>query len=191
MVKLQRHFFCKLFYVLFIPLSVLFMMDVWKYKTIRDDNRYVLSLLQDEHTFPEIDPSSRSPERWFVYASALVREQHYDKAAEAYSQASRLADDHLNVFIYYNLGNLYLKQAVEQAEKSGLDSAMAFTDTAKAYYRRSLRFDPGFLKAKFNYETAQRLVRDLPLGKVRDGAGEEDVPEDLWSAMPGFPIGLP
>jgi mxaK protein len=64
-------------------------------------------------------------------------------------------------------------------------------DVAKGFFRSALSIDPEFWLAKFNYEASQRLSRDLPLGEAKILEESQETSDELWSAMPGFPIGLP
>ncbi|AFJ03253.1 MxaK protein, putative [Methylophaga frappieri] len=114
-----------------------------------------------------------------------------DEAVETYSGTERFADENEKRQIYYNLGNLYLIQAIEMAENLSVDRATAMADVAKDFFRSALVIDPDFWLAKYNYEAAQRLSRDLPLGEARVLEESQEKSDELWSAMPGFPIGLP
>lgn len=190
-MKIRPHYVRLVFWALLVSLSLLLVNNIWLYLGLSQENRYIKTILSAESELPPALSPAESAEKHFAYAARLARERRYDEAAESYSQASRLAGDALQARIFYNLGNLYLKQAITQAEKLGVDSAMAFTDAAKSFYRRALRIAPDFWQAKYNYETAQRLVRDLPLAEVESGGDGEEEMEDLWSAMPGFPAGLP
>ena len=190
-MKTGNPYFRLLFWVILFSLSLLLLHSIWLYLNLNGENRYIKNILSAGSELPAALSPAESAQKHFAYAVRLARDGRYDEAAESYSQAGRLADQGLQARIFYNLGNLYLKQAISQAEKRGVDSAMAFTDAAKSFYRRALRIAPDFWQAKYNYETAQRLVRDLPLADVESGGGGEEEMEDLWSAMPGFPIGLP
>jgi mxaK protein len=76
-------------------------------------------------------------------------------------------------------------------EGGALDKAIPLTKLAKDDYRRALSLDPDFWDAKFNFDVAMRLVRDLP-GYEQEG---EEAPPDaktrLWTDLPGVPRGLP
>jgi len=126
-----------------------------------------------------------------AYAALQYELQLFDKAVEAYSQAERLANHQQRTHIYYNLGNIHLSQALEYGQQIKVDRAVAMADVAKDYYRSSLTNQPDFWDAKYNYEAAQRLSRDLPLGELVENEEAQDSSAELWSAMPGFPIGLP
>ena len=131
------------------------------------------------------------PEIRFAYAWHLAEQGLFDESVEAYSKAEIDGAPEMLKQVYYNMGNLYLTQAIELAEKMGIDRAMALADVAKDMYESALKIDDQFWNAKFNLEAAQRLSRDLPLGRVQESEQGTESSTELWSAMPGFPIGLP
>lgn len=126
-----------------------------------------------------------------AYAALQKKLNLFDEAVETYSATERLANEQQFVHIHYNLGNLYLLRAIELAEKLSVDRAVATADVAKDFYRSALKQQPDFWEAKYNLEAAQRLSRDLPLGDVIISEEATENSTELWSAMPGFPIGLP
>jgi mxaK protein len=126
-----------------------------------------------------------------AYAAMQARFQLYDQAIESYSRAERLVDDNELAAIYYNIGNIHLKQAIESGQNADVDKAIAMADVGKEYFRLALQMEPTFWNAKYNYEAAQRLSRDLPLGELVEREQSEEGSAELWSAVPGFPIGLP
>ena len=133
----------------------------------------------------------QSPEVRIAYAHLQRRLNLFDEAVETYSATERLANQQQLVQIHYNLGNLYLSQAIDLAENLYVDRAVAMADVAKDFYRSALKNKPSFWEAKYNFEAAQLLSRDLPLGDVTISEESQDASTELWSAMPGFPIGLP
>jgi mxaK protein len=133
----------------------------------------------------------QSAEVRIAYAHLQRKLNLFDEAVETYSGTERLADKPQLVHIHYNLGNLYLIQAIDLAENLSVDRAVAMADVAKDFYRSALKNQPSFWEAKYNLEAAQRLSRDLPLGDVTISEESQDASTELWSAMPGFPIGLP
>jgi mxaK protein len=176
--------------VLLVLLSVLLVMDLYQLLRQRDINEQVHLLSQQDY----IEASSVNLEEVDVllaYAAMLNRFQLYDQAMESYSKAERLADDKQLPYIFYNMGNIHLRQAIEFGQNTDVDKAIAMADVAKEYFRFALQRDPQFWDAKYNYEVAQRLSRDLPLGDLIEREQSEDGSAELWSAMPGFPIGLP
>ncbi|HEC73087.1 MAG TPA: MxaK protein [Methylophaga aminisulfidivorans] len=127
----------------------------------------------------------------FAYAYHLQQQGLFEDAVAAYGQAERQSSPEQLKRVYFNMGNLYLQQAIEVATKMGIDRATALADVAKDLYQSALKQDPNLWPAKYNLEAAQRLSRDLPLGDINEAGEAEESSEELWSAMPGFPIGLP
>jgi|SRR5690554_4372625 len=141
-----------------------------------------------------IDPEQldmNAAEVRIAYAALQKDLNLFDEAVETYSATERLANEQQFVQIHYNLGNLYLTQAIDLAENLSVDRAVAMADVAKDFYRSALKQQPDFWEAKYNLEAAQRLSRDLPLGDVIISEESTENSTELWSAMPGFPIGLP
>lgn len=137
------------------------------------------------------DVDLSQPENQFAYAYHLHHQGLFEEAIDAYGRAERVVAADKKKIVHYNMGNLYLEQAIEVAQQMGVDRATALADVAKDLYKTALQQDPEFWAAKYNLEAAQRLSRDLPLGKLRESGGAEESSEELWSAMPGFPLGLP
>lgn len=131
------------------------------------------------------------PENQFAYAYHLHQQGLFEEAVDAYGRAERMVEPEFVKVVHYNMGNLYLEQAIETAQQMGVDRATALADVAKDLYKTALKQDPQFWAAKYNLEAAQRLSRDLPLGDLRESGAAEESSEELWSAMPGFPLGLP
>jgi mxaK protein len=130
-------------------------------------------------------------ENQFAYAYHLHQQGLFEEAVDAYGKAERMVAPNFVKVVHYNMGNLYLEQAIATAEQMGIDRATALADVAKDLYRTALKQDPQFWAAKYNLEAAQRLSRDLPLGDLQESGAAEESSEELWSAMPGFPLGLP
>lgn len=166
---------------------------VYDYVQTDHTNSLITSYIKGEHV--ELKEGNYSvPELQFAYAYSLHKRQLFDEAADAYGHADRLAQNSSKRNIQFNLGNLYLESALNEAEKGGrgIDRAMALADTAKGFYRLALKLDPKHWPSKYNYEAAQRISRDLPLNESISNEEEGmESSEELWSAMPGFPIGLP
>ncbi len=153
-------------------------------------NQQITQLSQDELPDPE-ELNLQSAEVRIAYAYRQTELLLFDDAVETYSGTERFANTTQRRQIYYNLGNLYLVQAIQMAESLSVDRATAMADVAKDFFRSALETDPNFWLAKYNYEAAQRLSRDLPLGEAKVLEESQEESDELWSAMPGFPIGLP
>ena len=150
-----------------------------------------IQLLQSPRLVEMNEINLTEPELQFAYAHHLQQRGMFEDAVDAYGKAERMSSPAMLKLVYYNMGNLYLEQAIETAEKMGIDRATALADVAKDLYKSALKNDPEFWAAKYNYEAAQRLSRDLPLGDLQESGEAQESSEELWSAMPGFPLGLP
>jgi mxaK protein len=150
-----------------------------------------LQQLQTGRFIDAEDIDLSQPENQFAYAYHLHQQGLFEEAVDAYGKFERVVSPDRVKVVHYNMGNLYLEQAIALAEKMGIDRATALADVAKDLYKTALKQDPQFWAAKYNLEAAQRLSRDLPLGRLQESGDAEESSEELWSAMPGFPLGLP
>mgnify|MGYP003384692113 CR=1 FL=1 len=173
--------------------ALLLVFLVFNINQLMHDNKVneQISLLNNGDYIDGKDLELNSIEVLLAYGALQYKLQLFDQAVETYSQAERLANHQQLTHIYYNLGNIHLSQAIEYGQQIKVDRAVAMADVAKDYYRSALGNQPDFWNAKYNYEAAQRLSRDLPLGKLSEEEEAQDSSAELWSAMPGFPIGLP
>lgn len=170
--------------------ALLAVLGFYQQTLIEKDNQLIAKVLQGDVLDMMVDQT----ETVEILMALGYQQQQFnlvDEAIETYSRAERFAEPQQRVWLFYNLGNSYLKQAVDLAQNMSVDRAVAMSDVAKDFYRSALRIDPTFFAAKYNYEAAQRLSRDLPLGDVRISEESDDGRSEFWSAMPGFPIGLP
>jgi mxaK protein len=115
-----------------------------------------------------------------------------DEALRVYQAvaAREEAPTALLAMAWYNMGNLYLRQAMQEFEAGRRDSAFVRADRAKHAYRRALRLEPAHWDAKYNLETAMYLRPDLPPAA---GGGEQagEVPQDAQSELYSLPSGHP
>lgn len=134
--------------------------------------------------------SSDPPETRLARAVYLVKQQRRDDALATLSAILNLGDARLQAKTRYNLGNLYLTQAITQVEAARLDEARTSATLAKQAYKQALLKDSRLWDAKYNLEVAMRLLPDFDRITVAD----EDVQQPknpLWTTVPGFPRGLP
>lgn len=189
-MSISRNKMSLLVAIMTILLSIAF---VWTVNTLWHGNKVnqQLALLAKGEFVDKTELDLTRIEVLLSYAALNYKLQLYDQAVETYSQAEPLANHRQLTLIYYNLGNIHLSQAIEFGQQVKVDRAVAMADVAKDYYRQALLNQPDFWDAKYNYEAAQRLSRDLPLGKLVENDDTQESSTELWSAMPGFPIGLP
>jgi mxaK protein len=99
-------------------------------------------------------------------------------------------DSALQTTVRYNLGNMYLEQAVEQLEAKNINAAQPLVALAKQAYRQALALNSHFWDAKYNLEMAMRLLPEMDRIDMKDD-GSNAPPPQLWTTIPGFPRGLP
>jgi len=133
----------------------------------------------------------RSPEVRMARASYLRQKQRYNEALEILSLIVGHGDSRLRTQSRYNLGNLYLSQAMAEIEAGQLNQAAPLLMLAKQAYRLALAEDSGFWDAKYNLELAMKLLPEFD--RISPNAPDEDAtaPSQLWTTLPGFPRGLP
>jgi mxaK protein len=139
------------------------------------------------------EPGPGATSEWIIaHAQGLLDAGRVDEALRSY-QALVAREDVASeqvAIAWYNMGNLYLRQAMREFEAGRQGTAFVRADRAKHAYRRALRVDPAFWDAKYNLETAMYLRPDLPAGAP---GGEEatDVPKDAQSELFSLPSGHP
>ncbi len=159
------------------------------YQKSRDNQ--LIELLNSGRTVDEDALSLDSAAVALAYSSYLNRRHRYDEALAVISRISRqLKDPKLKLISQFNLGNIYLTQAIEAATSMKIDDAMALTGLAKNAYRRALLIDSHYWDAKYNLEVAMRLLPEMDRVTMQ----EEPVSQKKarpWTTIPGFPRGLP
>ena len=142
----------------------------------------------------DIGPERRygaSSEVRLAYGLLLVRREQYGNAQAILSELTNLGDAHFQALVHYDLGNLYLRQALAETTRGEADRASPLAELAKESYRRALRADPRLWDAKYNLEVASRLMPDFdPVNSGSDELEDEQA-RKLWTQVPGFPRGLP
>ncbi len=131
------------------------------------------------------------PRLRLAWANHLIRRQRYDEALAVFGALLESAPAALLPWVYYDLGNLYLRRARMQVERSAFDEAVPLVALAKQAYRRALRRNPDLWAARYNLEAALRLLPEIERFEVEREAGEDPLGEALWTRVPGFPRGLP
>ncbi len=130
------------------------------------------------------------PELRLARAFYFKQKHRYDEALSTLSLVMDKGDQKFQAKARYNLGNLYLEQAIQQVKDTHINEALPLLGLAKQSYRQSLALDSGNWDAKYNLEVAMRLLPEMD---------RVDMPDDeptnrksqLWTTVPGFPRGLP
>jgi mxaK protein len=129
------------------------------------------------------------PEATFARAVVMAKAGDTEAAVKLYKGLSQGGRADLKRAALYNLGNLYLGQALKAGPDRALES-LPLIELAKQSYRDLLRDDPGDWDARYNLERALWLAPELA----------EDTPElnrpsefqrRVVRAQPDFKIELP
>jgi len=132
-----------------------------------------------------------APELQLAYAAYLKKKHRYQDAQAVLSRIINQGSRQIQTITRYNLGNIYLSEAIELAEAMQINDAMALAALAKQAYRQALALDSQYWDAKYNLEVAMRLLPEMDRITMDN---DEPVPEKknrLWATVPGFPRGLP
>jgi mxaK protein len=130
------------------------------------------------------------PEVRLARAVYFKSKHRYDEALATLSLIMDAGDRALQAKIRYNLGNVYLEQAVEQAEAKNFNEALPLAGLAKQAYRQALALDSRFWDAKYNLEVAMRLLPEMDRVDIKDESPDNRKSQP-WTTVPGFPRGLP
>ena len=131
-----------------------------------------------------------APEVRFARAMYYQRQHRYDEALATLSLIMDKGDSNLQTTLRYNLGNMYLQQAVEQLEANNINAAQPLVALAKQAYRQALSLNSHYWDAKYNLEMAMRLLPEMDRIDMKDDESNAPPPQ-LWATIPGFPRGLP
>lgn len=134
--------------------------------------------------------ASSMPETRLARAAYLQKQKRQPDALESLSLIFNRGDANFQAKTRYNLGNIYLRQAIDQVEAGHPEEAKTLVTFAKQAYRAALLCDSGFWDAKYNLEVAMRLLPDFD--RINTEEPLTDQPKNpLWTSVPGFPRGLP
>lgn len=139
----------------------------------------------------QVDPASASPALLDARAAFLLKRGRFEEAQPLLDQAQERADGVTLSRMLYNMANARMRAAVTAIENGNFDKAIPLVTLAKSEYRSALRINPGAWNAKYNFDVAMRLVRDLPQAVGEDEEKPLETPEKLWTDLPGVPKGLP
>ncbi|MGZ5060034.1 MAG: MxaK protein [Methylobacter sp.] len=130
------------------------------------------------------------PELRLARAFYFKQKHRYDEALSTLSLVMDKGDRNFQAKARYNLGNLYLEQAIQQVNATNINEALPLLGLAKQAYRQSLALDSGNWDAKYNLEVAMRLLPEMDRIDIPDDEPTNQKSQ-LWTTVPGFPRGLP
>jgi len=169
--------------------SVYVLYQGWALYRIHQENAWIEQLLQGHDIQLEKLTDAR-PEVRLARAVYLRQKLRYDEALATLSLIIEQGGSRLQAQTRYNLGNVYLAQAVAEAEAMKINEALPMAGLAKQAYRDALALDSQFWDAKYNLEVAMRLLPEMDRINTGD-EGSENEKTQLWTTVPGFPRGLP
>jgi len=175
--------------LLMISLMVVFFQAMSLFSLYRNNQ-----LLDALVTGKDVDVSqviSGKPELRLARAYYLKQKHRYDEALATLSLILDQGDNRFKATVFYNLGNIYLEQAVAKVEIMAMNEALPLAGLAKQAYRKALALDSGFWDAKYNLEVAMRLLPEMDRLNMQDDEPTNNQQSQLWTTVPGFPRGLP
>jgi mxaK protein len=124
-----------------------------------------------------------------VALAGSSNEPHYQQALAAYQVVMNGPRADLARVARYNLGNLYLREALKNGASQAFKS-MPLIELAKQSYRAALRNDPDDWDSRYNLQRALALAPELEQAAVVDN--EPPMPrERTTSTLPGGQSDLP
>lgn len=162
----------------------------WEWREARATGAAIAEFAANRDIGPERRFSAPPPVR-LAHALYLGRREQFADAQAVLAGLGETGGPGFRAYVAYDLGNLYLRQALHEAERGEAGRAQPLAELAKAAYRRALRADPDFWDAKYNLETATRLSPDFDPVDSGTEAPDEEAARKLWTRVPGFPRGLP
>lgn len=176
-------------WAVFTASCLLLVLQLWTLHEIHLENARISRLLSGQD-IPAENWVNAVPEVRLARAVYLHQKHRYDEALAALSLIIEKGDRSLQAKTRYNLGNVYLGQAVEKVDAMAVDEALPLVLLAKQAYREALALDCLFWDAKYNLEVAMRLLPEMDRINIED-EGAINQTSQLWTTVPGFPRGLP
>lgn len=186
MIRTIRH---ALLWAAFVTSITAVMFYAWSVYTIHRENQLILQLISGQ----DVDVNkviTGQPELRLARAIYFKQKHRYDDALSTLSLILDKGDSLFQAQARYNLGNLYLEQAVQKVESMNMNEAMPLAGLAKQAYRQALELDSRNWDAKYNLEVAMRLLPEMDKINSPD-EGPNNQKAQLWTTVPGFPRGLP
>jgi mxaK protein len=130
-----------------------------------------------------------APESQLARALALARNGASDAAIKAYKVLSESDRDDIKQAALYNLGNLYLREALKDGSAEAA-RYMPLIELSKQSYRSLLRMNATDWDARYNLEQALRLAPEYDDTAMQEG--ESPVPKErAITTMQGHQLVLP
>jgi mxaK protein len=168
--------------------SVAFALAVESWQLARYDrvNQQLQARLADELTSA---PMADDPRVWIGASRQPARAGQIAEAAALLRRAADESRGELRQIALYDLGNLYLRDALRLRQSGADASALPLLELAKESYRTVLLERPDLWDAKFNLELALRAAPDPDPDET--GAPPILTGERAVTTMRAFTLGLP
>jgi mxaK protein len=160
--------------------------ESWQLARSVQVNQQLAARLANESTSAPMADDAR------VWIGASRQPARAGQIAEAAALLRRAADEsrgELRQIASYNLGNLYLRDALRMRQSGADASALPLFELAKESYRTALLERPDLWDAKFNLELALRASPDPDPDET--GAPQVLTGERAVTTMRAFTLGLP
>lgn len=176
-------------WALLLASSFAFFYEWWALYRIERENAWIEQLASG-HDIDIGKLIGAQPEVRLARALYFKNIHRYDEALATLSLIMDAGDPALQAKIRYNLGNVYLEQAVERTEAKQFNEALPLAGLAKQAYRQALALDSRFWDAKYNLEVAMRLLPEMDRIDLGDD-NPDNRKAQPWTTVPGFPRGQP
>ncbi|MBV8209072.1 MAG: hypothetical protein JO133_03320 [Burkholderiaceae bacterium] len=160
--------------------------ESWRLARATYVNQQLAAYLADQLTSAPLPSDPR------VWIAASREPEHAGQVAPAAALLRRAADASrgpLREIALYDLGNLYLREALRLRHAGADASALPLLELAKESYRSALLERPELWDAKFNLEMALRVAPDPDPDDT--GAPQILTGERAVTTMRAFTLGLP
>ncbi|WP_347986730.1 MxaK protein [Methylomonas sp. AM2-LC] len=164
--------------------------QLWGVCRLHRQNQWIAELTSG-HDIAVDNLVTAAPEVRLARSMFLRQKQRYNEALDTLSLIVSQGDTELQSLTRYNLGNVYLAQAMVEVEAGRVNQALPLLTLSKQAYRQALTLNSHFWDAKFNLELAMRLLPEFD--RISNGQPDDKQaqPSQLWTTLPGFPRGLP
>jgi mxaK protein len=164
--------------------------ECWQLARAQQVNRQLAQSLADRAGPPEqIASAGGDPRLWVAAARRPLSADAVAQSAALLRRAADASRGELRQVALYDLGNLYLREALKVRQSGADASALPLLELAKESYRSALLERPDLWDAKFNLELALRLAPDPDPDDT--GAPQILTGERAVTTMRAFTLGLP
>jgi mxaK protein len=170
-----------------VALAVALAVECWQLRSARQVNQQLAARLADPA--PPAAPLGDDPRLWVAAARQVAQAGRTAEAAALLRRAADASHGALRQVALYDLGNVYLRAALQMLDSGADASGLPLFELAKESYRAALMERPDLWDAKFNLELALRVAPDPDPDEA--GAPPVLTGERAVTTMRAFTLGLP